>query len=44
MGIRRQQTAALGIKHDWVDPDATIALSALSAMITLQDRGYAMIH
>ncbi|MDE2235808.1 MAG: DsrE family protein [Gammaproteobacteria bacterium] len=39
-----QALAALGIEHSWVDPDVTIALSALSTMVILQDQGYALIH
>ena len=39
-----QALAALGIQHGWVDPDVTIALSALSTMVMLQDKGYALIH
>lgn len=39
-----QALAALGIEHKWVDPDVTISLSALSTMIILQDKGYAMMH
>jgi len=39
-----QALAAGGIKHEWVDPDVTIALSALSTMVILQDQGYAVLH
>jgi len=39
-----QALAALGIEHSSVDPDVTIALSALSTMVILQDQGYALIH
>ena len=39
-----QALAALGIKHSSVDPEVTIALSALSTMVILQDQGYALIH
>jgi len=39
-----QALAASGIKHGWVDPDVTIALSALSTMVMLQDQGYALLH
>jgi len=39
-----QALAALGIEHSWVDKDVTIALSALSTMVILQNQGYAFIH
>jgi len=39
-----QALAAGGIKHEWVDPDVTISLSALSTMVILQDQGYALLH
>ncbi|MGH8398127.1 MAG: DsrE family protein [Terriglobia bacterium] len=39
-----QALAALGIEHGWVDSDVTIALSALSTMVILQNQGYALIH
>ena len=39
-----QALAGLGIKHNWVDPDVTISLSALSTMVILQDQGYALLH
>lgn len=39
-----QALAAGGIEHSWVDPDVTIALSALSTMVILQDEGYAVLH
>ena len=39
-----QALAASGIRHSWVDPDVTIALSALSTMVILQNQGYAVLH
>lgn len=39
-----QALAALGIEHSWVDPDVTIALSALSTIVMLQNQGYALMH
>jgi intracellular sulfur oxidation DsrE/DsrF family protein len=39
-----QALAALGIEHSWVDKDVTIALSALSTMVMLQNQGYAFMH
>ena len=39
-----QALAGAGIRHSWVDPDVTVALSALSTMVILQDRGYALLH
>lgn len=39
-----QALAGAGIEHAWVDPDVTIALSALSTMVILQDQGYAVLH
>lgn len=38
-----QALAGFGYEHGWVDPDVTIALSALSTAILLQNQGYALI-
>lgn len=39
-----QALAGAGIEHSWVDPDVTIALSALSTVVMLQNQGYALIQ
>lgn len=39
-----QALAGGGIEHSWVDPDVTIALSALSTITILQNQGYALLH
>lgn len=39
-----QALAGFGYEHAWVDPDVTIALSALSTLVILQDQGYALIQ
>lgn len=38
-----QALAGFGYEHAWVNPDVSIALSALSTLVILQDQGYALI-
>lgn len=38
-----QSAAAMGIKYDWISPDITLTLSAMTTLIELQKQGYALI-